>query len=59
MGRGHSLLPNHREQNGDTPPLRSDTGGPNIDALMEENAELRKLVIQLSELVIKNVMNHR
>ena len=30
-----------------------------IDALRDENAQLRELVIQLSKLVIKNVVDHK
>jgi hypothetical protein len=31
----------------------------NIDALREENAQLRELVIHLSKLVINRVMDHK
>jgi len=51
-------LPRHHEQNGKHPPLRRDVNEKDVRALMEENAELRKLVIQLSKLVIRNVMDH-
>ena len=51
-------LPRHHEQNGKHPPLRRDVNEKDVHALMEENAELRKLVIQLSKLVIRNVMDH-
>ena len=51
-------LPRHHEQNGKHPPLRRDVNEKDVHALMEENAELRKLVIQLSKLVIRNAMDH-
>jgi hypothetical protein len=51
--------PRHREQNGNPPPLQRDIEEADVHALIEENAELRELVIQLSKLVIKNVMDHR
>jgi len=51
-------LPRHHEQNGKHPPLRRDVNERDVHALMEENAELRKLVIQLSKLVIRNAMDH-
>ena len=58
MGQGHPTLPRHHEQNGKHPPLRRDVDEKDVHALMEENAQLRKLVIQLSKLVIRNVMDH-
>ena len=64
----HPPLPRHHEpnsnngklheQNGKLPPLRREIEETDIHALMEENAQLRKLVIQLSKLVIRNVMDH-
>jgi hypothetical protein len=61
----HPPLPIHHEHNGKfhepdgkLPPLRRDIGETDIYALMEENAQLRKLVVQLSKLVIRNVMDH-
>ena len=58
MGQPHPPLPRHHEQNGKHPPLRRDVNEKDVHALMEENAELRKLVIQLSKLVIRNAMDH-
>jgi hypothetical protein len=58
MGQAHPPLPRHHEQNGKHPPLRKDIEDADVHALMEENAQLRKLVIQLSKLVIRNVMDH-
>jgi hypothetical protein len=37
----------------------TNADGADVGALMKENAELRRLVIQLSKLVIKNAMLHR
>jgi hypothetical protein len=63
MGQPHPLptrhqLPNCQEQNQERnvkPPLRRDIAEADVHALMEENAELRRLVIELSKLVIRNV----
>jgi hypothetical protein len=38
--------------------LRSNTENLDIRALKEENARLRELVTQLSELVIKNIVDN-
>jgi hypothetical protein len=38
-------------------PLQSNAESPDVDALKDENARLRELVIQLSELVIKNIID--
>jgi len=59
MGQPHL----HRH-NGKPSLIRRDVEGTNADeadvgALMKENAELRRLVIQLSKLVVKNAMLHR
>jgi hypothetical protein len=56
MGQPHL----HR-QNGKPSRNRRDTVETNADeadvgALMKENAELRRLVVQLSKLVVKNAM---
>jgi hypothetical protein len=37
--------------------LRSNVENPDVQALKDENARLRELVIQLSELVIKNIVD--
>jgi hypothetical protein len=58
MGQAPPQL-RHRERANDPPPLRRDIDEAEIRALQEENAELRRLVIQLSKLVIKNVMDQR
>jgi hypothetical protein len=59
MGQAHHPPPRHHEQNGKLLPLRPDIKEADVHALVEENAQLRKLVIQLSKLVIRNVMDHR
>ena len=49
-----------RHQEHKTNPLPLQRGEEaDICALQEENAQLRRLVIQLSKLVIKNVMDHK
>ncbi len=39
-------------------PLRQYIEKPDIQALEEENARLRELVTQLSEIVIKNIVDN-
>jgi hypothetical protein len=39
------------------PPLGRDDEHLDIHAILEENAQLRELVIQLSKIVIKNVVD--
>ncbi|MGC1466166.1 MAG: hypothetical protein WA792_10575 [Pseudolabrys sp.] len=40
-------------------PPQSDDEPQNVSALIEENAQLRELVIQLSKLVIRNVVDRK
>ena len=35
----------------------TDMNHPDIDALLEENKQLRELVVQLSEIVVRNVLD--
>jgi hypothetical protein len=56
---GNGRRGNDREQTGKPSPLRRDDAGPDVQTLMEENTQLRKLVIELSKLVAKNVMTRR
>jgi hypothetical protein len=35
----------------------TDVNHPDIDALLEENKQLRELVVQLSEIVVRNVLD--
>jgi hypothetical protein len=56
--------PHLHRHNGKPSPIRRNVEETNADeadvgALMKENAELRRLVIQLSKLVVKNAMLHR
>ena len=46
----------HHERNANVPPLRRDIELIDVHALQEENTQLRALVIQLSKLVIKNLL---
>jgi hypothetical protein len=59
MGQAPPPSPRHNEHNGKHPPLRRDIDEADIHALIEENSQLRELVIQLSKLVVKNVVSHR
>lgn len=58
MGQAPPQL-RHRERDINSSPPRRDIDEADVRALQEENAELRRLVIQLSKLVVKNVMDHR
>jgi len=57
MGLAHPLTPRHRRIDGDPPPLRHDLGKADIRALLEENMQLRELVIQLTKLAVKNIVD--
>jgi hypothetical protein len=35
----------------------TDMNHPDLDALLEENKQLRELVVQLSEIVVRNVLD--
>jgi hypothetical protein len=50
------VQPRHHEQR---PTLTRDNEQIDRDALLKENAELRELVIQLSKLVIKNIVDRK
>jgi hypothetical protein len=58
-------LPNgHRDRGPDQLSRRSDMdrlemNRLDMDALREENEQLRKLVVQLSEIVVKNVLDRK
>jgi hypothetical protein len=54
MGHAHPSAHRH-ERSTNLPPLRRDGEA----ALIEENAQLRELVIYLSKLVIKNVVDRK
>lgn len=53
-------LPNaHRDRGLDRPPHRSDMRRLDTDALREENKQLRELVVQLSQIVVRNVLERK
>jgi len=58
MGQAPPPPPFDRGDN-DRPPLRHDIRDVDVEALIEENAQLRRLVIQLSKLVVRNAIEHR
>ncbi len=49
----------HNAEASHVSPPQSDDEHNNISALIEENAQLRELVIQLSKLVLKNVVDRK
>jgi hypothetical protein len=53
-------LPNaHRDRGPDQLIHRSDMRRLDMDALREENEQLRELVVQLSEIVVRNVLERK
>jgi hypothetical protein len=53
-------LPNaHRDRGLDRLSHRSDMRCSDMDALREENKQLRELVVQLSEIVVRNVLDRK
>lgn len=54
MGNMH---PSFRAAAIDTRPLQRTIDHPSVDALIEENKQLRELVVQLSKIVVRNVLN--
>jgi hypothetical protein len=58
MGNAH--LPNgHRDNLIGVPAPRPHAHHFDVDALVRENKQLRELVVQLSEIVVKNVLNRQ
>jgi hypothetical protein len=49
----------HRDRQGASPPRRSDVNHPDLDAIIAENKQLRELVVQLSEIVVRNVLDRK
>lgn len=49
----------HQERKANHSALWRDIEGLDVHALQEENTQLRELVIQLSKLVIKNVVERK
>ena len=61
MARAHSS-PHRHEVHAKAPHVslpQSDDEPYDVSALIEENAQLRELVIQLSKLVLKNVVERK
>ena len=58
MGTARPALP-QSENCGAQPLPWNDNDRINVSALIEENTRLRELVIQLSKLVIKNVIDKK
>ena len=58
MGSVHPSARQH-ENYPTRPPRRDNNGHMDVSALIEENAQLRELVIQLSRIVIKNVAERK
>ncbi len=56
MGPAHRP-PRHNKDTTDPPPLRRDMTEADVRALQEENAQLRELVVQLTTLAIKDVLD--
>lgn len=54
---GNVQLPNdRRDRQVNSPSPRPHVRHFDVDALVEENKQLRELVVQLSEIVVKNVL---
>jgi hypothetical protein len=57
---GSTYVPNfHRDRQGVSPPRRPDVDCPDLDAIIEENKQLRELVVQLSKIVVRNVLDRK
>jgi hypothetical protein len=54
-----TAAPMEHRRTGLPPRDRSQSEQEELTALRDENRELRELVIQLSKLVIRNVMEHK
>ena len=53
-------LPNaHRDRGLDQLSHRPDRNRLDLDALREENKQLRELVVKLSEIVVRNVLDRK
>jgi hypothetical protein len=49
----------YRDRQIDSPAPRPDMNHLNLNALLEENKQLRELVVQLSEIVVRNVLDRK
>jgi hypothetical protein len=57
---GSTFVPNfHREPQSVSPARRPDVSCPDLDAIIEENKQLRELVVQLSKIVVRNVLDRK
>jgi hypothetical protein len=60
-----SLLPANADRSGRrdrqlaSRSIRPDVNRLDLDAVLEENRQLRELVVQLSEIVVRNVLDRR
>lgn len=54
---GKAPLPPRFKQEAKSPRLERSEQEPNLQALIKENAHLREVVTQLSELIIKNIVD--
>jgi hypothetical protein len=53
-------VPNgHRHRELDAHAARPDANHLDMDALLAENKQLRELVVQLSEIVVRNVLDRK
>jgi hypothetical protein len=43
----------------DAPSIRPDVNYLDLNAVLEENKQLRELVVQLSEIVVRNVLDRK
>lgn len=51
------MHPGFRAAAVDTRPMQRTIDHPSVDALIEENKQLRELVVQLSKIVLRNVLD--
>jgi hypothetical protein len=58
MGSMHPLN-GQRHRQLDSPAARPDVNHLDLDALLEENKQLRELVVQLSEIIVRNVLDRK
>jgi hypothetical protein len=56
MGSAHPYLRGHEVK---LPPHRHDAENADVNALLEENAQLRDLVVKLSSLVLRNIAGQK
>jgi len=54
-----SMHPSNGDRQLDSHSCRPDVNHSNLNALLEENKQLRELVVQLSEIVVRNVLDRK